>query len=259
MSDFSYLKDSSTGKWVILAPNRFYRPKESDNSEPICPFENDDMQPLFEQGEVRVYKNIYPFAPIHEMIVHSREHGKDFDELSEGGVKEVFKVFQKRYLEHKESGQVYIFNNTGRGAGESLPHPHTQLVVIPKEVKLEIPALHLVDEEAMELSEFYIFCPKSSSWPAEVWVAPKREGRNFGDATPEEVAQLASIHRRIVNILEVYLGERFPFNFYIYPGTGWYLRIIPRVKQLGGFEVGTGVFINGKDPKEVFKYIKENY
>lgn len=162
-------------------------------------------------------------------------------------------------MEYIGSGQVYIFNNTGKGAGESLPHPHTQLVVIPNEVKLEISSLRLSDEEVKELSLFYIFCPKASAWPAEVWVAPKREGRNFGDATPEEVEELASIHRRLIRVLEGYFGGRFPFNFYIYPGSGWYLRIVPRIKELGGFEVGTGVSINTKDPKEVFEYIKNNY
>lgn len=96
VGDFSYLKDLASGKWVILAPRRSERPKESENSEPICPFESGDQKPIFEQGEVRVYRNIYPFAPVHEMIVHSLDHAKDFDELSEAGVREVFKVFQKK-------------------------------------------------------------------------------------------------------------------------------------------------------------------
>lgn len=259
MSDFSFLKDLASGKWVIMAPRRSTRPKETSNSEPICPFENGELNPIFEEGQVRVYPNLFPFAPVHELIVHSLDHEKDFDELPLSQVQEVFKVFQKRYLEHAEKGQVFIFNNTGKGAGESLPHPHTQLVVISAEVKLEIPVLHLSDEQTIELAKFYIFCPKTSQWPDEVWVAPKREGRSFGDATPEELDELASIQARLVKVLETHFKDRFPFNFYIYPQQGWYLRIIPRIKELGGFEVGTGVGVNTKDPSEMFVYLRENY
>jgi UDPglucose--hexose-1-phosphate uridylyltransferase len=54
-------------------------------------------------------------------------------------------------------------------------------------------------------------------------------------------------------------GHEFPFNFYISPRKEWYLRIIPRIKTLGGFELGTGVSVNTQDPRETIKFIKEHF
>lgn len=37
------------------------------------------------------------------------------------------------------------------------------------------------------------------------------------------------------------------------------MRIIPRTKSMGGFELGTGIFINTQDPKETFAFLKEHF
>lgn len=267
MADFKFLQVLGSGKWVISAPKRGNRPDQAEGTEPPCPFEPirqaqgkvNEQETLFAIGEVRVIANKYPFAKIHEIIIHSNDHHKNFDELPLSMAEDIFKVYQLRFANHKDTGQVYIFANNGEKAGESLPHPHTQLVVIPKEIKLEIPPLLLTDEEVKELSSFYIFAPKTSQWPDEVWVAPKREGRSFGETTEEETKELAFIVKRLVEIFDIRHGNEFPYNFYIYPGEGWYLRLIPRVKVLGGFEVGTNVFINTQSSLETFIFIKEHF
>ncbi len=264
MSDFKFLKNPSTGRFVILDPKRASRPKETDVSEPVCPFEpirQAQGKPgveasLFEIGEARVIPNKYPFAPIHEIVIHSNDHEKNFDTLDLSKVEDVFKIYRARYLEHESAGQVYIFHNYGRAAGESLPHPHSQITVTPDEVTLNIPKLALTNEEMIERKGLYIFCPNASEWPNEVWVAPKRGGRSFGEITDEELEELSATVSRLIQILRINFGEDFAFNFYIYPGSDWYLRIIPRVRILGGFETGTGVFVNTKDPKETFEEIK---
>jgi len=37
------------------------------------------------------------------------------------------------------------------------------------------------------------------------------------------------------------------------------LRLIPRAKTLGGFEIGTGIFINTQGPEETIEFIKEHF
>ena len=59
--------------------------------------------------------------------------------------------------------------------------------------------------------------------------------------------------------MDIRHGHEFSFNFYIYPGKEWYLRLIPREKILGGFELGTGVIVNTQDPAETFNFIKEHF
>ncbi len=258
MADFNFLKDRN-GKWVIMAPKRAKRPDQKDGSEPICPFEPGHEPEIFSLGQVRVVANKFPFAPIHEIIIHSDDHHKNFDELSSKQNEDIIKVYRSRFAEHKDKGQVYIFHNQGKPAGESLPHPHTQLVVIPNDVMLDIPALELGDEEVKDLRHFYIFCPNTSQWPDEVWVAPYREGRSFDETDDGEASEIAFIVGRLIQIFSLRHGHEFPYNFYIYPKIGWYLRLIPRVKVVGGFEVGTNVFVNTQLPSETFEFIKQHF
>lgn len=259
MVDFKFLQIPGSGKWLISAPKRAKRPDQANGAQPPCPFEPGAEESIFTLNQVRVVPNKFPFAPIHEVIIHSNDHHKNFDELDLDKVEDIFKVYLSRFREHKDKGQVYIFHNQGRDAGESLPHPHTQLVVIPREINLEIPPLRLMDEEIKELQGFYIFAPKTSEWPDEAWIAPKREGRMFDESEDAEVKELAFALHRLVQIFDHRHGHDFPFNFYIYPGRGWYLRLIPRLKILGGFELGTNVFINTQDPGETFSFIKDHF
>jgi UDPglucose--hexose-1-phosphate uridylyltransferase len=264
MAEYSFLKNSG-GKWVILAPKRSKRPAQSGGGEPPCPFEFidgkvGDSEPIFNINQVRVISNLYPFAPIHEIIIHSDDHRKSFGELDYSLIEDIFKTFKIRFELHRKSGQVYIFHNHGKASGESLPHPHTQLTVIPFGVELEIPQLRfLYDDDFKALTEYIVFCPQNSSWPDEVWVAPKRKGTSFYEASNDEIKEIAFIVSRLVQIYTIRYDSEFSFNFYIYPGDNWYLRLIPRIKILGGFEVGTGVFVNTQDPRETLKFIKEHF
>jgi len=300
MTDFQFLQNPLSKKWVILSPRRAKRPDVAQGIEPVCPFcpgkesaekelyrirgrgdwpASHQLSPLpdiasrLQAGQAtagwqtRVVNNKFPFAPIHEIIIHSPNHHKNFDELPQASSELIIKTYRQRYNTHQKSGQVYIFHNRQEKGGESLPHPHTQLAVVPDEIKLDIPRLATPiemkvaakDQIFKETKYFVIFCPKTSQWPDEVWVAPKERGRAFGEIKDAEITDLAFILSRLIHIFDLRHGLEFPFNFYIYPGGDWYLRIIPRVKVLGGFEIGTGIFVNTQDPKETIEFIKEHF
>lgn len=270
MADFQFLRDLSWNKWVILDPKRAKRPNISKKIVPHCPFcigsEMADTE-VFRLGgnpgdsnwQIRVIKNKYPFAPVHELVIHSPDHHKNIDELPEDHVENIFTVFQQRYQTHEKKGQVYIFHNRGELAGESIPHPHTQIVVIPREVTLEIRPLLQPDGEVQATDLFTIFCPMVSQWPDEIWIAPKRTKQKFGSVQQEEIIDMSFIMKRLISIMSIRHGEAFPFNFYIYPGKDWYMRLIPRSKLLGGFEVGTNVWVNTQDPKDTIRFIKNHF
>ena len=227
MADFEFLENPLSKKWVILAPHRALRPDVAKGSEPICPFcvgREKEEKELYRVGgefpdanwKLRVIPNKFPFAPIHEIIIHSPDHHKNFGELTLDQTEIILNTYRQRYNTHSKAGQVYIFHNRGEAGGESLPHPHTQLTVVPSDVELDMPALILKDEELKVLSHFYIFCPNISQWPDEVWVAPKREGRSFHEATNDEIKEVAFIVSRLVQIFTLRHGHDFPFNFYIF-------------------------------------------
>ncbi len=303
MSDFKFLQNPVTKKWVISALRRAKRPDiaHSHGAEPVCPFcpgrEGEEAEVYrvsggtqetearglrgdkgdkLTQGQmsdpsgsssdsdwlVRVIPNKFPFATIHEVVVHSPDHHKGFGELSVDHAALVLQTYRQRYLAHKDSGEVYIFHNRGEAGGESLPHPHSQIAVVPLEMTLEIPPMNETDlilDRFVESERFYVFCPDTSQWPDEIWIAPKRRDVTFGDITDEETVDLATTVTQLVDIFDLRHGHELPFNFYIYPGQDWYLRIIPRVKVVGGFEVGTQIFVNTQDPKETFSFIREHF
>lgn len=278
MSDFEFLQNPLSKKWVILSPRRAKRPDVARGMEPVCPFcpgKESEEKEVYRVGgkigdskwQVRVLPNKFPFAPIHEIVILSPDHHKSFEDLPISQIELVLKVYRQRYETHKEKGQVYIFHNHGEAGGESLPHPHTQLAVAPFDIKLDMPRLAAdgdlkaitMNQQNQETKFFTLFCPKTSQWPDEVWIAPKARGRAFGEIKDAEITDLAFILSRLIQIFDLRHGLEFPFNFYIYPGGDWYLRIIPRVKVLGGFEVGTGIYINTQDPTETIMFIKEHF
>ena len=269
--DFKFIQNPVSKKWVISAPRRAKRPDEAKGTEPVCPFcvgREANEEEVYRIGgnpgdsnwQVRVIHNKFPFAPIHEVIIHSPDHHKSFDELPLSQSELILKTFRERFQTHQDKGQVYIFHNHGEGGGESLPHPHSQLAVVPEHVKMDIPRLHVSSEgEFQETAYFMLSCPVTSQWPDEVWIFPKNRGRLFSEITDEEIKDMAKTLYRLIQIMDLRHGHEFPFNFYIYPGGDWYLRLIPRVKSLGGFELGTGVYVNTQDPKETIAFIKEHF
>lgn len=278
MVDFEFLQNPLSKKWIIFAPRRALRPDVAKGPEPVCPFcpgkearEHEAYRVGGKEGDsrwqIRVLPNKFPFAPIHEIVILSPDHHKSFEELPLSQIELILRTYRQRYNTHKEKGQVYIFHNHGEAGGESLPHPHTQLAVIPQNIKLDMPRLAAdgdllsvtAGQKNHETKLFTLFCPKTSQWPDETWIAPKLRGRAYGEITDEEIADLALILSRLIQIFDLRHGLEFPFNFYIYPGGDWYLRIIPRVKVLGGFEIGTGIYINTQNPVETIEFIKEHF
>lgn len=282
MKDFQFLQNSFNKKWVILDPGRSKRPNVGHKTERLCPFcigREQEEQEVYriggERGDsnwhIRVIKNKFPFASIHEIVVHSPDHHKNFDELPLSHIGLIIQTYRERYLQHSTEGQVYIFHNRGIGGGESIPHPHTQLTVIPKNITLDLCPLDNSiyssgwffrkkdREDVITTSYFYIYCPSFSQWPDETWIVPVKKNTRFGDVSDKEIEDLAFCINRLINIFELRLGHEFPFNFYIYPGRNWYIRLFPRIKILGGFEMGTGIVVNTQDPKDTFAFIKTNF
>lgn len=299
MSDYKFVKNPVSGTWTISAPRRSERPDEGRHASvcPFCAGQEGLSTEVYRVpvGEnvtdwsVRVINNKFPFTPHHEVIIHSQDHQRNFDMLPQMQVELILHTFRQRYNLHSEHGQVYIFHNHGHNAGESLHHPHSQLAVVPFNVELDIPQLtsalalegkdeipwftqkwwgirqtseidsYQSIEERLETEYFYIMCPSASEWPDEVWVAPKRAGERFGSVSDKEIGDLAFTLSRLIQIFDLRHGNEFAYNFYIYPGENWYLRLIPRVKILGGFELGTGISVNTQDPVKTMEFIREHF
>ncbi len=274
MSDFKFINIPSLENWVILAPRRAKRPDiHGKKTKHICPFdpgrEKNDPEVFRIGGEdgdanwsVRVIENKFPFAPIHEVIVHTPEHVDSISKLSVEQVKLIIESFVNRFNTHMKKGTVVIFSNSGHDSGESIQHSHSQVAVVPHEVPVVVPSLEeYLDyrREFFKVKDFELVSPPYSQWPDEVWIVPTERGKLFGEITYEEMENLAYILKRLIAIFEIRHGEEFPYNFYIYPRRDWYMRIMPRAKIAGGFEMATGIFVNTQDPEDTMEFIKKHF
>lgn len=274
MANFKFLRIPNLENWVVLAPKRAKRPrllaKRKSSFCPFCPGSEKEEQEVYRVGgsdndanwQVRVIPNKYPFAPIHEIVIHTPRHHTHMSDLSVEHVRLILETYVNRYNVHKEKGTVCIFANVGHEAGESIIHPHTQIAVVSSEVQIVVPRLEqdLSYRGAhFDAGEFLLICPPYSQWPDEVWIVPQERGRLFGEVRYEELEHLAYILRRIITIFEIRHGYEFPYNFYLYPYHDWYLRIMPRAKIPGGFEIATGIFVNTQDPTDTMKFIKTHF
>lgn len=277
-----FVPDIKTQRWIVIAPARVDRPVEYKDKVKSCPFctGNESLTPpevyrIGGEGEwnkpgwqVRVVPNLFPITDIHEVIIHSPSHLKDIEDFDLPQITRILTVYRMRFIKHMEDGQVIIFSNHGEHAGASLAHPHTQLVVIPKQINLDA----LVKEPVMNVIEdntfYYTYCPDFSQWPYEVWIAPKRENTMFSDTLDNEIQDLASILQRAIKRLSIRYNEGdaqkihgttspFAYNFYIHHGRNWFIRIIPRLIHRAGFELGTGLSVNVVDPTEAARELKE--
>lgn len=281
-----YVPDIGSRRWVIISPGRSLRPnqekKTTDVHTPsLCPFceGNEKLTPpeLYRIGggekdasgwRVRVVPNKYPITDMHEVIIHSPDNEKDIEDLPLDQVIKILTAYRDRYRAHDDDGQVLIFCNHGFAAGASLKHPHSQLVVIPRQINLDAVAREPVANVVEDNTYFVTYCPDFSQWPFEVWIAPKVEGGGkFSSVGDAEISDLSSVLQKALRriraaqdggyLRSVHDAGVFVYNFYISHADNWFIRITPRFVHRAGFELGTGLNVNVTDPTEAAKILKE--
>lgn len=277
-----FVPDIKTQRWIVISQTRWHRPDEHaqrqgdagryppEQKHPcvFCPgnehLTTNEIMRIGEGGKgetgwkIRVIPNKYPITDIHEVIVHDPDHNRDLADTDPRDIAALLGVYRTRFLAHKKDGQVMIFCNRGEHAGASLTHPHSQLVVLPRQINLDSlvrePVMNVVEENTY----FITYCPDFSQWPYEVWIAPKKEGTTYDQITEEEVADLALVFQTAMRRLSkkyealsktnLHMSGGFAYNYYIHHADSWFIRIIPRLVHRAGFELGTGLSVNSVDP-----------
>jgi UDPglucose--hexose-1-phosphate uridylyltransferase len=118
------------------------------------------------------------------------------------------------------------------------------------------PVNNIVEENTF----FTVYCPDFSQWPYEVWITPKKDKTYYADITDEEIKDLAKLMKSTIcrlhgcydnpEVAKFRALAEFAYNYYIYHGENWFIRIIPRLIHRAGFELGTGLSVNIIDPKD---------
>jgi UDPglucose--hexose-1-phosphate uridylyltransferase len=227
---------------------------------------------------------------IHEVVVETPLHNRSLALMEEDDISKVLNAYRERYNELSQqpfAKLVVIFKNHGLAAGTSLEHSHSQLVVtplVPKHVRLrhEV-AMRYYDKNGrclysdlvnyelesgkrivMNTENFVAFHPFASQRPFETWILPKKQQASFGSVSDESLGNLAHILR--INLIKLYQGLNDPdFNYVIDTAPVsdenelyymWHMRIIPRLTEVAGFEIGSGIYINTAVPEETARFIR---
>ncbi len=228
---------------------------------------------------------------MHEVIVETPVHNRPLALMEDREIEDVLRAYRDRYNTLRSMSDIrliIIFKNHGPGAGTSLEHPHSQLVatpMVPRHIRMRLEVAmryyddtgrcvysDLLKHEAtsgkrlvMETERFVVFHPFASHRPFETWIVPKTHQACFGNVSAEELASLSSILRLV--LLKLYQGLNNPdFNYVIDTAPIgdeekeyylWHLRIIPRLTEIAGFEIGSGVYINPAVPEETARFMRE--
>ena len=226
----------------------------------------------------------------HEVLIETPDHAQPLALLPEGHVAALLRTYLARFARLSADARVAhvtLFKNQGPEAGTSLEHPHSQIIATPiistwLRTRLQEARRHWDDlgacvfcevmreelEEGtrmLEASESFIAAaPFASSVPFLLHIYPRRHAASFGDITEREVADLARVLRSVLRRLYFGLGNP-DFNYVIETAPAeeggaryyhWHLRIIPRLTEVAGFELGSGIAINTVAPEAAAELLR---
>jgi len=101
------------------------------------------------------------------------------------------------------------------------------------------------------------FAPYASRSPFEVWVVPREHAADFAAASDKDIESTAEALRQVLGRLACLDGP--PYNLVLHTaplrervdGTyHWHWEIHPRLREIAGLELGTGLPVNPVSPEE---------
>jgi UDPglucose--hexose-1-phosphate uridylyltransferase len=102
------------------------------------------------------------------------------------------------------------------------------------------------------------FAPYASRSPFEAWIVPRRHEADFGRATRDDVAATAEALRQVLSRLATSLDGP-PYNLVLHTAPlreqvdatyHWHWEIHPRLREIAGLELGTGLPVNPVSPED---------
>ena len=101
------------------------------------------------------------------------------------------------------------------------------------------------------------FAPYASRSPFELWVVPRHHEADFGRATDAQIASAADALQGVLRKLDVLDGP--PYNLVLHTAPAkqrvdetyhWHWEIHPRLREIAGLELGTGLPVNPVSPED---------
>ena len=264
------------GSWCVrVVPNLYPALSPGETGEAEDPLAHG-------RGEPDLFSS-QPALGAHEVIVNAPDPVSSLAELSAEQVETAMSVWRERMRVHEGSGYVHVIVNEGKEAGASLPHTHAQLYALPfvpaavarererftaysdrtqgrnlledllQEEVRRSERIVAIDDEAVAL------CPFGSRVPFHLQIVPRRPVARFADEGPLGGRLL----HQALSRLGATLGTLPPLNMWVRTAPRgaerfcWRIEILPRLSQLAGLEIGTGVHLNVLAPEDAAKRLRE--
>ena len=246
------------GGWHIrVIPNKF--PSFAGEGEPV--------------GDTgRVGERAVSYG-VSEVVVVTERHDLDLGDLAIARVAEILGVLAERrsaHARHRAVRHTSMLVNCGPESGASVRHAHAQVLstpFVPPAVQTEVAGQRQLGDlvEAAfggagellvgERTHVVAGCPAWSMSPYEVWVVPRRRVPALDLERPDELADVASLLVDVLGRLRRVVGD-VDHNIMVQNAPHdetdrfrWYLRILPRVVAVAGFELSSGTPVNAVTPE----------
>jgi UDPglucose--hexose-1-phosphate uridylyltransferase len=217
------------------------------------------------------------------VIVNSPKPVSGLVDLAPEELEVAMDAWRTRMGHHASAAYAHLIVNEGAQAGASLPHTHSQLYALPF-----VPALVARERERFTAyfertqgrnllgdvlqeevrlrerivaidSEAVVICPFASRMPFEMMLIPRTPRARFQDDGPLG----AKLLHEALSRLQSALGGLPPLNMWVRTapsGAGefcWHLDVLPRLAQLAGLEMGTGVSLNIVPPEQAAATLRD--
>jgi UDPglucose--hexose-1-phosphate uridylyltransferase len=224
-----------------------------------------------------------PATGAHEVVINAPDPVTSLAELEPDQVDTAMSVWRERMRVHEDAAYVHVIVNEGKEAGASLPHTHAQLYALPfvpaavarererftaysdrtqgrnlledlvqEEVRRR-ERIVAIDDEAVALAPF------AARVPFHLVLAPRTPVARFSDDGPLGGRLL----HQVLNRLRVTLDTLPPLNMWVRTAPRdaasfcWRIEIMPRLAQLAGLELGTGVHLNVLAPEDAAQRLRD--
>lgn len=225
-----------------------------------------------------------PARGAHEVIVNAPQSVTSLAHLERAQVVAAVDVWRERIRAHAgRAAYVHLIVNERHEAGASLPHTHAQLYAldfVPAAVARERERFgayatqtmggnllgDLVQEEVRlrdrivaSDDEAVLMAPYGSQLPYQLMLAPRVPRARFEDDGPTGAALLHDALRRLARLL----GASPPLNLWVRTAPRgaerfcWRIDIVPRLTQIAGLELGTGVHLNVVAPEDAAAALRD--
>jgi len=282
---FCYGNEDKTPAEILAYRRQGCGPNQRGWKVRVVPNRFPALQP--EIGVKKEARGVYDWMSgtgVHEIVIEHPEHKAGFETYTSEDVEYILWAYKDRYLDLRKDNRlkyILIFRNSGKAAGASIEHPHSQIIatpVIPKRVSEELKGslrdynfknrcvfCDVIRQELQDKSriiaenkDFIAFCPYASRFPYEMTILPKEHSSDFSSISENGIESCSQV--LLESMQKLLSSLDYPaYNFVVHKAPAdnenldhyhWHIEVVPRVIRLSGFEFGSGFYTNPTPPEQ---------